>query len=1026
LAKGRYNYLFSKSTVHRNFTKNEYTGVTVDKTTSNYLDEFMTHALTNENFSNFLKGINLKEASYKNSSWSGIRGNNIQDTLLNLFRFLIDVVTTRILKPGNTNALAEATELAVKLANIQSKFKTKRFETLKKYGGIPKKLYDKGDDLVKASFHKVLPKAEMWKDGFDQLMDDPSKGGQLFREVFNKVASMDQGIVKTTVQEAKGMTTRLADYYQLLARRKRVLDSAKESISNAFTLTAEKSFKKPLNSKQKITMTKASLKPDVSVLLDSLGEKNLKAVYKDKTKRELEINKILDTLADKTQFPNTAKYTNFYDRSAMTLGDFIVHAQMREGENSNLNAQLISELAGTREAGNLSEEDSKKVEPLIDQLTSLYAIGSLSESVRADFGAIMEEDIEGVIKTLKLHRMLKEQAAETSFKGAERLIIKGYTKAILNSEVQFKFGVLEDEAEMKQAGYTRQVTAVKRDNVDPYNDQQIFMYTARTGRLNNLAAGILSYARNKAKGVSSKTLAEQTDTLSAEGKRNTEKIKLRKQQQLDSMFTKKRNPKAKLSNNLIPKSDQAGNIIDYRYMMSEAVKDSYLDQVNDYDVLLGSMASQIVEKKVTPTINKELIQRLKQTYDDEYQKNPDKFVQIGPNVSDPDMIEQYYMIPDKTRRVIPAIWGGHGTMYVPKDLMSLAFGYRKYSLVDAFTKKPSERAVVEKLIIALTNSLVRDTDGKEGRGLKAINSIEQVASEITHYAKDNIIVKSLSVTLNNFGSNLVYLRMKGVPMTYIARVGMEAIKQGTRYQADILKANLLDIEKIQLKKEDTVKAKQRLKVVNKELMQVKDSLNRNPVSDSIASGLMPSLVDDIDTQGQQNYFPGRVEKLVNTATNKLPKTLKTAGKVLFMSQDTNTYKVLNNAVKLTDFVGRHVLYNYYIKMEGLNQKEAAQKAIEEFINFDIPSHRITEYLNEVGLLWFTKYATRIPMVAFKAIKDKPLTASMAYLTGTHLGLDNIIDSAIPNLGYKIDTPITAWAGSADELLTSQLIGKLLP
>ena len=68
----------------------------------------------------------------------------------------------------------------------------------------------------------------------------------------------------------------------------------------------------------------------------------------------------------------------------------------------------------------------------------------------------------------------------------------------------------------------------------------------------------------------------------------------------------------------------------------------------------------------------------------------------------------------------------------------------------------------------------------------------------------------------------------------------------------------------------------------------------------------------------------------------------------------------------------------------------------------------------------------VPMVAAKAIVNKPINSMLSYLLSTHIGLDNIIDSAIPNLGYKIDTPPTAWGGSMDELITAQLIGSILP
>ena len=1026
LAQARYDYLFRTPDKQDSTKNNAYTGVQSNRTTYNHLDEFMAHALTNENFGNFLQGINLSDTKYASSTWKDLKGKNIQESILHVFQAIMDFFRGRFTEVNKQTALQEAEALARILSRIQSKHKTRQFEVLRKAEGLNGKLHEKGNDLVKAAFRKVFPKAETWKHGFDLLMEDPSKGGQLFREFYNKIDALDQGIIKTTFQEARGTTSRLADYYQMLTRRKRILDSAKESFNHAFTMVANSNFKKEPTPAQKVTLNKAGLKPDAVVLLDSLGMDKLKKVYQDDAFRQQEIDKIIAALSDKQQFPKTAMHSNYYDRAAMALGDFIIHSQFREGEDAGLNAQLIAELSGTGKAGDVTKADALKVTPLIDQLTSLYAIGSLSKARRMEFTAIIDEDAEGVSKTLQLHKTLKEQAKKISFEGAERLFIKGYTEAILNSEVELAYGTLQDEADMLRAGFTRSPKPLPRDKVDPYRNQDIYLYTARTGRLNNLAPGILSYRRNRAKGTSSKVLAEQTDTFTTEGRINTKKIIRDKQDIRNRMFTQRRSTKAKLTNNMIAKVDRAGNTIEYRYMMSEATKDAYLDQVNDFDVILGAMASQIVDKKVTPKINKELIQRLKQTYDEEYQDNPQAFVQIGPNASDPEMVEQYYMIPDKTRRAIPSIWGGHGTMYVPKDLMTLAFGYRKYSLVDAFNKKPGERAMLEKMIVSLTNYLAKDSTGKTGRGVRAFNNIEQVATELTHYAKDNIVVKSLTITLGNFGSNLMYLKMRGVPTTTILKHGWEAVKWGTQYQADIMKVNTLGIEKIQLQKESTPEAKRRLRIVEKELMQAQDAISRNPVADSIDSGFMPSLIDDVDTQGQKNFFPGRIEKFVDAKTQKLPKPLKTAGKVLFLSQDTEAYKVLNNGVKLTDFVGRHVLYTHYTKTKGMDPKEAAQKVIEEFINFDIPSHRITEYLNEIGLLWFTKYATRIPMVAAKAIVDKPFDAAMSYLLSTHVGLDNIMDSAIPNFGYKVGTPFTAWPGSIDELMTAQLIGSILP
>jgi len=187
---------------------------------------------------------------------------------------------------------------------------------------------------------------------------------------------------------------------------------------------------------------------------------------------------------------------------------------------------------------------------------------------------------------------------------------------------------------------------------------------------------------------------------------------------------------------------------------------------------------------------------------------------------------------------------------------------------------------------------------------------------------------------------------------------------------------------------------------------------------------------------------------------------------------------------LTDFIGRHILYQHYIQealkdtkainkaksqrtglkkelyrlnrgfvsVEGIDSdkltvgkkvaalkerileqediiagrpKEAAAKAIEEFVNFDIPSHRMTEYANEIGLFWFTKYATRIPAIALKAIADKPVDSALAWLMSSHLGTDNIMESIIPNFANKIGTAPTSLVGSGDDLATYQLFTSIL-
>ena len=1012
MAKAQFKYVFHNAGTHGGQEENPYTGVTVNKVRSNHIDEFMAFALTNEAFGQYTQNISLGDTAYAKTSWKGIRGANIQETLLNIFQLVLDFFYGRFTKMNEKTAYAEIEQLAQSLAKINSEYKTKRFAVLRKLAGISGKLQETGNSFIKDSVKKVSNIAN-WKEGFDILVDDPSKGGQILRDTIYKLQSLDQGIIKTTAQEAWGMTKRLSHYYQLLTRRNRLLDSTKEAAAHAYSKLANSFFKEELSAEQKILITKAGLKVDATVLLDALGVDRLLEIYQDTHVCDAEINKILTTLADTEKFPEASKHAGYYQRAAQASGEFLVHSQSSQEDHVFLNAALIAELKDSPYDFRVVGKEATSATKLIDQMISLYAIKALSIQNRQEFAGFLEQNKKGVTKTLQLHKLLKENAKEVLFDGNKYQFIKGYTKTILNPEIDITFGTIENEAELTQLGYTRSEQEISRDFADPHKKQKMYVYTAKMGRINTLQSGILSTTRNRAKGTEFRLISEQFDSTLAQGLKNTQQLKKAKYAVYKQMLKGGTRKNSKLSNPMVAKVDSFGKIIEYRYMMSEKIKESYLDQVNDFDAILGGMASQIIDKGVTPQINEELILSLRDTYEERYHENPAEFVQIGPNAEDPKMVEQYYLIPEKTRQFIKRSWRMNGTMYVPKELMTLVFGYRKYGLVESFTKKPAERNRLEAMVVSLINHIVKDATGETGRGIKAANTAERLAIEMAQYAKDNIIVKSLTVTLGNFGSNLIYLRMRGVPITTTLKHGWDAIKYGTQFQAESLKANTLQIEANLLEKSTDPEDKKRLKIVKRELMLIKDSLARNPVLDSINAGLMPSLVDEVDTQGQQNFFPGTIEKTIKKHTKKLPEPIKAAGKILFLAQDTEAYKVLNNGVKLTDFVGRHVLYNHYVKSLKMGPKEAAEKAIEEFINFDIPSHRMIEYANEIGLFWFTTYAIRIPMIALRAIKDKPFSSGLAYLTSMHTGLDNITDSIIPEIGYKLGTPPTSLVGSMD-------------
>ncbi|MDR8241846.1 hypothetical protein FPK82_26730, partial [Acinetobacter baumannii] len=80
------------------------------------------------------------------------------------------------------------------------------------------------------------------------------------------------------------------------------------------------------------------------------------------------------------------------------------------------------------------------------------------------------------------------------------------------------------------------------------------------------------------------------------------------------------------------------------------------------------------------------------------------------------------------------------------------------------------------------------------------------------------------------------------------------------------------------------------------------------------------------------------------------------------------------------------------KHEKLSHDDAVHEAMQMFINYDLPSSAQVQWLNDTGLLMFTKFLFRFQHVMFKILGRNPafvMTQSLALnaLTDTETVLD---------------------------------------
>jgi len=214
---------------------------------------------------------------------------------------------------------------------------------------------------------------------------------------------------------------------------------------------------------------------------------------------------------------------------------------------------------------------------------------------------------------------------------------------------------------------------------------------------------------------------------------------------------------------------------------------------------------------------------------------------------------------------------------------------------------------------------------------------------------------------------------------------------------------------------------------------LEDSMARNPVADLVEAGLFQTLVEDIAAEEDQYSYKSRLTREVNARTgaesnNPLVKGARATTKFMVMAHDTTLYKMLNKATIYSDFTSRVVLHKYNTTKQDspMSKQESLSYVRQAFVNYDVPTHKGLQYLNDTGLLWFTKYYLRIQVVIAQLLRDNPARALAL------MGLDEVVDvSTIFDSFFANSSPVKTGAGAAelinvlDEPVTIQGAAALL-
>lgn len=784
----------------------------------------------------------------------------------------------------------------------------------------------------------------------------------------------------------------------------------REDVQMTTAQVLQQAFLKPVSRAASKALSSVLLRTGAHHLMGTYSMRELQKMLSDET--------VLQKNIKATQSQITGNYAGFMIQQAKALGHFIA-----TGRNNNdllmLNAHNIVSMYGTGVAHGMTQTQFDKNVAAVTQLVSLYGI-QYAKDKQAVIDLLEQENARGenengVAFTLHMHKSLEQKSLDSLFRGNPALMQHGYMPEIYNPHTELVMGDSSSHQDLIDQGYVL-VTPLTQDPADPTQVVGKALYVLKDGGLEPWNSGIVSLTGERSKGSklsydAGGSTRWKTQVASTKAMKVLSKRKINVNVSLQE--AERYNPKVGDAR-MVPLMNEQGLVTDWRYMMSESMKDSVLERTNDFDKLLGSLNSSIFDKVTAKEHNKSVVEALYEDFKENYKFNNRKYMEVSENSSDPEMQELWRILPEDLKFQIRKTFGTNG-ITVRKEAMDIIFGYRKASLSNPFRKVAAERQErknqgqrididsltsvqgLEMVFVKLVEGALRmrymsqgfsynRATAKAAKAAVMISKAERVWQELVKEVKDIIVVKSIAVMLGNIKSNFSILALDGIPLLNIVKYHNEAFQGVMQYRTDSIELDQLLVMK------EVGQVPSHIKDIDSEIALLQDAVNRNPIKKLIDAGLNPAIVEDIDTKKDPYSYKSLLQRKTEDKVSKLPKVVANAAKMVYMTHDTKLYKALSEINRWSDFVARYTVYQHSVSKtkNPLTHEQAIMKANDMFVSYDAALPKKIQYLDDMGIMPFTKYALRIQKVIGRLFADNPAKVLLAAGASDLMDFNNTI------------------------------------
>jgi hypothetical protein len=410
--------------------------------------------------------------------------------------------------------------------------------------------------------------------------------------------------------------------------------------------------------------------------------------------------------------------------------------------------------------------------------------------------------------------------------------------------------------------------------------------------------------------------------------------------------------------------------------MNESNREELLRKNYRASTVISVMYEQMTDKYTTKDINKELVKDLIADKKENGVRLAKDFITITKN--HPKYGELYKRIPETMKVDLDKAFGA-GKLVIRESLVDLVFGFPQYSLSrDGLNNFVGKSALMIMRGINLlktkdpkysTLNAQQQKDWKTVQAKILLRQVEQGWQEAVAEIKSTIVLKTTVLPMNIL-SNLFFSFMHGLPIDYMFKKQAEAVIALQDYNEKLRRKMILET-----RRDFAGVSKERKESLQGQINQLDADLDRNIVKDLIDKGVLNTIVEDIslDMENDAYSMRGKLASWVEGKTEKVPEGIKDTYRWLYITKDTKAYKVLETATRYSDFVARYAMYEWFTKEKGIAPEKAMSTVMAAFVEYDPPTSKELQFLNDMGLFMFTKYAIRIQKAVAYLFVNKPDT-----------------------------------------------------